>query len=53
VHYRLLYFYYGRNVAVLAHGLSKERAIPPAALNQALERKRLFEADPKKHTYRE
>lgn len=53
VNYRLLYFYHGRNVAVLAHGLTKERAIPPAALRQAIERKKRFEADPDKHTYRE
>lgn len=53
VNYRLLYFYHGRNVAVLVHGLTKKRAIPPTVLNQALERKKLFEAAPEQHTYRE
>ena len=53
VNYRLLYFYHGRNVAVLAHGLTKERAIPPTVLNQAIERKKQFEANPEKHTHRE
>ncbi|HNO79605.1 MAG TPA: type II toxin-antitoxin system RelE/ParE family toxin [Phycisphaerae bacterium] len=53
VNYRILYFFHGRNIAVLAHGLTKERAIPPTDLNQAIERKRQFEANPDKHTYRE
>ncbi len=53
VNYRLLYFYHGSNVAVLAHGLTKERAIPPTVLSQAMERKKQFESDPEKHTYQE
>ncbi|MFN0138003.1 MAG: type II toxin-antitoxin system RelE/ParE family toxin [Phycisphaerae bacterium] len=50
VNYRVLYFFYGRNVAILAHGLTKERAIPATALKQAKERKRRFEAAPDLHT---
>ncbi len=53
VNYRILFFYHGRNVAVLAHGLTKERAVPPTMLNQAIERKKQFEAAPDTHTYRE
>lgn len=53
VHYRMLYFFHGRDVAVLAYSLTKERAIPATALKQALERRKRFEADPDKHTYRE
>lgn len=53
VNYRLLYFFHGRSVAVLAHGLTKEKAIPETDLKLALKRKKLFEADPAKHTYEE
>jgi phage-related protein len=53
VNYRLLYFFHGRNVAILAHGLTKEREVPERELNIAVERKRLFEANPSRHSYRE
>jgi phage-related protein len=53
VHYRVLYFFHGRHIAVLAHALTKERAIPATVLKQALQRKKRFEADPEKYTYRE
>ncbi|HWF60187.1 MAG TPA: hypothetical protein VN666_07735 [Nitrospira sp.] len=39
--------------AVLAHGLVKEREVPAKDIRAALERKRLFEQDPLRHTYRE
>jgi hypothetical protein len=51
VNYRLLYFFRGRGVAVLAHGLTKEGVIPDFDLARALGRKRAFEADPEGHTY--
>lgn len=50
VNYRLLYFFHGPEIAILAHGLTKERTIPATALKQALERKRRFAADPDRHT---
>lgn len=53
MNYRLLYFFHGRTVAVVAHGLTKEDVVPPADIERALRRKKLFEADPEKHTYRE
>lgn len=53
VNYRLLYFFHGRGVAVLAHGLTKEDVILDADFTRALSRKRAFEADPDEHTYRE
>ena len=40
-------------VAVLAHGIVKEREVPAKDIQWALERKRLFEQDPHTHTYRE
>ena len=53
VNCRLLYFFHGRNVAIVAHGLTKEAAVPRADIDRALARKRAFEADPERHTYRE
>jgi phage-related protein len=52
VNYRMLYFFHGRGVAVLAHGLTKEDVIPETDLDRALSRKRAFESDPEGHTYR-
>src|SRR6266481_4735912 len=51
VNYRLLYFFHGRNVAVLAHSITKEDEIPPVEINRAVERKRAFAANPAKHTF--
>ncbi len=53
VQYRILYFFHGRNVAVLSHSLTKEDTIPVIDIERALKRKRQFEQDPEKHTYGE
>ena len=53
VQYRILYFFHGRNVAVLSHSLTKEDSIPAVEIELSLKRKRLFEQDPEKHTYGE
>ena len=45
VHYRILYFFHERNVAILAHALTKEDRVPPAAIELALRRKRKVETD--------
>ena len=47
----LLYFFHGRNIAILAHGLTKEDRVPPMDIERAIKRKKLFEANPKAHTY--
>lgn len=52
VHYRVLYFFHGKR-AVISHGLEKEREVPSGEIDLAIDRKRRFEADPEKHTYRE
>ena len=49
----ILYFFHGRMVAVLAHGLTKEREVPSKDIERALERARLFEEDPAGHTFEE
>jgi phage-related protein len=51
VNYRLLYFFHGRSVCVVAHGLTKEAAIPAADVDRALSRRHGFTADPAAHTF--
>lgn len=51
VNYRILYFFHGRGVALLAHGLTKEEGVPPADIDRAIARKRRYEADPDAHRY--
>ena len=52
VHYRLLYFFHGRTVSVVAHGLTKEAVVPAASINQAIARKAAFTANPSAHTFK-
>lgn len=51
VNYRLLYFFHGRTVSVLAHGLTKEAAVPATEIHQAIKRKAAFAANPTAHTF--
>jgi len=51
VQYRLLYFFHGRNVAVLAHSLTKEDQVPSIDIERAIARKKLFLTNPTEHTY--
>jgi phage-related protein len=53
INYRILYFFHGGRAAVLAHGVIKEREVPPQDIDRAIERKRKFERDPEKYTYSE
>ncbi len=53
MNYRILYFFHGRVAAVLAHGLVNEREVPPREIEEAVQRKRKFELDPERHTYKE
>ncbi len=52
VQYRILYFFSGKDVAVVSHGITKEDAVPDVEINRAIERKKRFEADRKAHTYK-
>jgi phage-related protein len=49
VNYRILYFFHGQNVVILAHGLTKEGEVPDAEIERARRRKAAFEANPKLH----
>ena len=53
IHHRILYFFCGHAVAVLSHGLMKERAVPSREIELAMRRRIQFEADPEGHTYGE
>jgi Uncharacterized protein conserved in bacteria len=53
VNYRILYFFHGQNLALLAHTLTKEGALPAADITRAIRRKEAFEHNPAQHTYEE
>jgi phage-related protein len=53
VNYRILYFFHGRNLAILGHALTKEDKVPKADVERAIRRKRAFEADAAGHCYLE
>ena len=51
VHYRILYFFAGKSVVVLSHGLTKEREVSKKEIERAIERKKQVEADFKRYTF--
>ena len=51
IHYRMLYFFHGRQAVVVSHGLVKERAVPDREIDLALKRRTLFESDPHKYGF--
>ena len=51
INYRILYFFHGNIAAVVSHGLTKERRVPPGEIDDAVERKQLFEVNPKRYTF--
>jgi len=52
VNYRLLYFFHGQYVSVVAHGFTKEAAAPAADIKRAVIRKAVFAANPTAHTFK-
>lgn len=52
VHYRMLYFFAGKAVVVVSHGLTKEREVPLREIDLAIERKKKVEADFEQFTFR-
>jgi hypothetical protein len=52
VPYRILYFFVGKDLVVLSHGITKEDKVPDVEIERAVERKKRFEADPKAQTYK-
>jgi len=52
IRYRLLYFFHGRNAAVLAHSLTKEKKVPDFDIDLAVKRKNIFMKNPTGHIYK-
>jgi hypothetical protein len=52
VNNRILYFFGGAGVVVLSHGLAKKKRIPPMDIKRAAKRKKLYEQNPVKHSFR-
>ena len=50
VHYRMLYFFSGKAIVVLSHGLTKEQNVPKGDIDKALERKKHVETDFTRYT---
>jgi phage-related protein len=54
IQYRILYFFHGQNIAILAHAIIKEEsAVPDIDIERAINRKNLFVENPEIHTYTE
>jgi phage-related protein len=53
VNYRMLYFFHGNIAAVVSHGLTKERALPPKEIDLAVQRQQQFSKSPIAHTHEE
>ena len=54
IQYRILYFFDGQNIAILAHAITKDTdRVPIVDIERAIERKRQFEENPNVHTYQE
>lgn len=49
IHYRILYFYYGKNFAVLSHGITKEDVVPAVEIDRAVYRRKQVESNPEKY----
>jgi phage-related protein len=52
VHYRILYFFSGKNLVVISHGITKESQVPAIEIDRALERKKKYEANPRAHGWK-
>jgi phage-related protein len=53
VQYRILSFFHGQRLAVLAHALTKEGQVPPVDSERAIRRQDAFAQDPETHSYAE
>jgi hypothetical protein len=51
--YRILYFFHGQTVAILAHGVIKEHVVPSRDIDEAIVRRMKFGKNPKGHTHQE
>lgn len=52
MNYRILYFFY-KKIAVITHGITKEKEVPDKEIELAIKRKEFYESNPKQHSYEE
>jgi Phage derived protein Gp49-like (DUF891) len=50
INYRILYFFCGRNIACLSHGIIKEDVVPPEEIDLAVRRKVLVTKNKERHS---
>ena len=50
LHYRMLYFFGGKNVAVLSHGLDKKDVVPPKEIERSMAHMKMVKRNPGKFT---
>lgn len=53
VNHRILYFFHGRDLAILGHAITKEDQVPDVEIERCLRRKKAFESAPEDHSYSE
>jgi phage-related protein len=53
VNYRMLYFFHDAVAAVVSHGLTKEKRVPPRDVDRAVAAKQRFVQNPRRHTHRD
>jgi phage-related protein len=53
VNYRMLYFFHENIAAVVSHGLTKEKRVPPKDIDRAVAAKQRFVQNPRRHTHQE
>ena len=53
VNYRMLYFFHENIAAVVSHGLTKEKRVPPKDIDLAVAAKKHFVENPRRHTHQE
>jgi phage-related protein len=51
--YRILYFFHGREVVVVSHGLVKEQIVSPKEIDRAIRNKITFATNPTKYGHEE
>ena len=47
----MLYFFHEQVAAVVSHGLIKEKVVPSSEIDEAVQRKRRFEAEPNRYRF--
>ena len=50
IHYRILYFFFGRNIVALSHGVTKEDKVSPKDIELAVARMNCVRESPDKYT---